>query len=130
MLIGADYPFLDLVWTMIIIFAWVIWFWMLISIAGDLFRRHDISGAKKALWLVAFVALPYLGALLYLIANGDGMAKRSIRQAEQQQSQVDAYIRQVAHGGVAEIERAKALLDAGTITQPEFEQLKAKALAS
>jgi hypothetical protein len=124
----VDYPFLNILWTMLIIFAWVIWFWTLISIAGDIFRRRDIGGGKKALWLVFLIFVPFIGVLVYLIVNGDGIAERNIKQIQAQQSEMDTYIRSVAGGAAGEIERAKALLDSGAISAEEFEQLKAKAL--
>jgi hypothetical protein len=127
---AVDYPFLNIVWTMLIIFAWVIWFWMLISIASDIFRRHDIGGGKKAVWLIFIILVPFIGVLAYLIVNGDGIAERNMDRARAQQEQMDAYVKTVAGGGSAsEIERAKGLLDSGAISQAEFEQLKAKALA-
>jgi type VI protein secretion system component VasK len=125
----VDYPFLNIVWTMLVIFAWVIWFWLLISIAGDLFRRHDIGGGKKALWLVFLIFVPFVGVLVYLIVNGDKMAERNEKQVRAQQEEMDTYIKSVAGGSAAEIERAKGLLDSGAITQAEFDQIKAKALA-
>ena len=125
----VDYPFLNIVWTMLIIFAWVIWFWLLISIVGDLFRRHDVGGGKKALWLIFLIFVPFVGVLVYLIVNGDEMADRNMKQAKAQQQDMDTYIKSVAGGSAAEIERAKGLLDSGAITQAEFDQIKAKALA-
>jgi putative oligomerization/nucleic acid binding protein/phospholipase D-like protein len=127
--IAADYPFLDVLWTMIVIFAWVIWFWLLITIFVDLFRRHDASGWKKALWIVFLIVTPFLGVLVYLIANNHGMTERNVKQAQAQRAQLDDYVRSVSGGSAAEIEKAKALLDAGTITQAEFDAIKAKALA-
>lgn len=124
----VDYPFLNIVWTMLIIFAWVIWFWTLISIAGDIFRRRDIGGGKKALWLIFLIFVPFIGVLTYLVLNGDGIAERNIAQAKKQQAEVDSYIQSVAGGAAGEIERAKSLLDSGAITAEEFERLKAKAL--
>ena len=131
--IAADYPFLDVLWTMIIFFCWVAWIWLLIIIFSDLFRR-DISGWAKAAWIVFLIILPFLGALIYLIAEGRQMTERRVRDVQVQQSQFDDYVRNVAKdGGTAgsahEIARAKELLDSGAITQQEFEQLKAKALA-
>lgn len=125
----VDYPFLNIVWTMLIIFAWVIWFWMLVSIAGDIFRRHDIGGGKKALWLIFIICLPFIGVLAYLVVNGDGIAQRNVKQAKAQQEQMDDYIKSVSGGTASEIERAKGLLDSGAISQAEFDQLKTKALA-
>jgi hypothetical protein len=127
--IAADYPFLDVLWTMIVIFAWVIWFWLLITVFVDLFRRHDASGWKKALWIVFLIVTPFLGVLVYLIANNRGMTERTVAQAQAQHAQFDGYVRSVSGGSAAEIEKAKALLDAGTITQAEFDAIKAKALS-
>jgi hypothetical protein len=128
---AADYPFLDVLWTMIIFFAWVIWFWLLITVFGDLFRRHDIGGGKKTVWTIFLIFLPFLGVFAYLLANGDGMAKRNAERAQAAQAQFDTYVRSVsAEGGAtAEIEKAKQLLDSGAITQTEYDSIKAKALA-
>ena len=123
-MLAADYPFLDVLWTMIIFFAWVIWIWILISILGDVFRRHDISGWSKALWVIFMVFLPFLGVLIYLIVNGQGMAERNVKQA-QQQVQAAAAIA----GPSAQIASAKDLLDQRAISQEEFEAIKRKALA-
>ena len=130
MILAADYPFLNILWSMIIFFAWVIWIWMMILILSDVFRRRDIGGWAKAGWVVFLIVLPFLGVLVYLIANHDGMADRGAKQAKAQQDQADQYIRTVAGGGsAAEIEKGKTLLDNGTITPDEFAALKAKALA-
>ena len=125
--IAADYPFLDVLWTMII-FCWVIWIWIVITVLADLFRRHDIGGWAKAGWVVFVIVLPFLGVLIYLIAQHDGMRERSTRQAEAQKQAFDEYVRDAA-GSAAEIAKAKELLEAGTITQAEFDAIKAKALA-
>jgi hypothetical protein len=133
-LLAASYPFLDVLWTMIVIFAWVIWFWLLITVFSDLFRRSDISGWGKAGWIILVVVLPYFGVFIYLIAQHQGMTERSMAQAQRQQSQFDDYVKSVATtgggGAAAEIEKAKQLLDSGAITQAEFDSLKAKALAA
>jgi heme/copper-type cytochrome/quinol oxidase subunit 2 len=130
MLFAADYPFLDILWTMIIFFCWVIWIWMLIVILSDVFRRRDISGWGKAAWTVFLIVVPFLAVLIYLIANHDGMAERSAKQTQDAQAQFDDYVRSVGAGGAAaEIEKAKGLLDSGAITQQEFDAIKAKALA-
>jgi hypothetical protein len=130
-MLAADYPFLDVLWTMLIFFAWVIWFWLLITVFADLFRRHDVGGGAKVLWVIFVIVLPFLGVFVYLISQSKGMAERSQKQMKAQQAHTDAYIREVASGGAAsEIEKAKQLLDAGTITQAEFDAIKAKALAS
>ncbi len=131
MWIAADYPFLDLLWTMLIIFAWVIWFWILITVFADLFRRRDTTGFKKVLWIIFVILLPFLGVFIYLIVNNDGMAERNISRAQAQQAQFDQYVQSVASSGgaAAEIEKAKGLLDSGAITQAEFDAMKQKALA-
>ena len=129
MVLAADYPFMDVLWTMIIFFCWVAWIWILISIFADIFRRHDIGGWAKAAWIVFTIVLPFLGVLIYLISQHDGMQERTIKQAETQKAQFDQYVRDAAGGSAGEIEKAKALLDSGAISQTEFDQLKAKALA-
>jgi Phospholipase_D-nuclease N-terminal/Short C-terminal domain len=130
-LLVADYPFFSILGTMLIFFAWVIWFWLLITVFADLFRRHDTSGFAKVLWIIFVIVLPFLGVFIYLIAEHDGMTERSINQAKAQRAQMDDYVRDVAGSGGAtgEIERAKGLLDSGAITQAEFDAIKAKALA-
>jgi Phospholipase_D-nuclease N-terminal len=131
MVIAADYPFLDIFWTMLLFFAWVAWIWMLVIIVTDVFRRRDIGGWGKAAWTVCLVVVPFLGVLAYLVAEHDGMAERSERQAQANREQLDSYVRSVAaEGGPAsEIEKAKSLLDSGTITQQDYESIKTKALA-
>ena len=130
-MLAADYPFLDILWTMFIFFLFVIWIWILITVFTDVFRRKDIGGGSKTLWIIFVILLPYLGVFVYLIANHDGMADRNIQKMQQQQQQTDAYIQSVAGSGgsAAEIEKAKGLLDSGAITQAEFDTLKQKALA-
>ncbi len=126
---AADYPFLDVLWSMIIFFFWVIWIWIVITVLIDIFRRDDIGGGSKALWVIFVVILPWLGVLVYLIAQHDGMRERSIRQAQDQKQQFDSYVREAAGGSADQIAKAKELLDSGAITQEEFASLKAKALA-
>ena len=129
-MLASDYPFLDVVWTMFIFFAFVIFIWLLITVFIDIFRRHDIGGGSKTLWIIFVILLPFLGVFVYLIAQGKHMAERSEKQVQAAQAQQDQYIREVSGGSAAEIEKAKQLLDAGAITQTEFDALKAKALAS
>jgi Phospholipase_D-nuclease N-terminal/Short C-terminal domain len=131
--LAADYPFLDVLWTILVIFAWVIWFWLLIVVFGDLFRRHDIGGGKKVVWLIFVIFLPFIGVFAYLIANSDGMAQRNAERADVQRAQFDDYVRTAAGSGggaAAEIDKAKQLLDSGAISQQEFDAIKAKALAT
>src|SRR3954447_26759640 len=94
--IAADYPFIDVFWSMIIFFFWVIWIWIVITVLADIFRRQDIGGFSKALWVVFVVILPWLGVLIYLIAQHDGMRDRSMKQAEAQRSAFDARVREAA----------------------------------
>jgi Phospholipase_D-nuclease N-terminal len=134
MFIAADYPFLNILWTMIIFFCWVVWIWMMIAILSDVFRRRDIGGWAKAAWTVFLIALPFLGALVYLIANHDAMADRTVTESQVKQAQFDDYVRTVAHNGgnggaAAEIQKGKELLDSGAITEQEYEALKVKAIA-
>jgi hypothetical protein len=122
--VASDYPFLDVFWTMIIFFLWVIWIWFLIAILSDVF-----GGGSKALWCFFIIFLPFLGALTYVLVNGQGMAQRNVKEAQTARSQTDEYIRSVAGGPAGEIEKAKQLLDSGAISADEYAALKAKALA-
>jgi Phospholipase_D-nuclease N-terminal len=127
----AAYTFGQVLWTMFVFFMWILFFWLLFTVFGDLFRRHDISGWGKAGWTIFVIILPFLGIFIYLIAEGKGMAERSAKQAQQAQAQMDTYVRSVASSSdpTAQIAQGKELLDNGTITQAEFDQLKARALA-
>ena len=131
-MLAANYPFLDVMWTMLVFFAWVIWFWLLITVFSDIFRRHDISGWGKAGWTVFVIILPFLGVFIYMIAESKGMAERSAKQVQAAQTQTDDYIRQVAAQGdpASQIAQAKTLLDSGAINQQEFDSLKQKALVA
>jgi Short C-terminal domain/Phospholipase_D-nuclease N-terminal len=129
MLIAADYPFLDIFWTMIIFFAWLAYIWIVISVFTDLFRRDDIGGWGKAGWVVFVIVLPFLGVLVYLIAQHDGMRDRSLAQSRSEKQAFDEYVRDAAGGPATEIAQAKELLDKGAITQEEFDALKAQAMA-
>lgn len=128
--IAADYPFLDVFWTMLIFFLWVCWIIVLFRVFADLFRRDDVSGWGKAAWCVFVIVLPFLGVLVYVIAHGGDMARRDVDQSRAQQAQFDDYVKTVASGGpAAEIEKAKQLLDSGAINQQEYDAIKAKAVA-
>ena len=129
----TSYPsFLSVLWTMAVFFAWIIWFWLLITVFSDLFRRHDASGFTKVLWMIFVIILPYLGVFIYLISQGQHMAERNMAQVQAQQAATDQYVRETAGsaGAAGEIERAKNLLDSGAITQDEFNAIKQKALAT
>ena len=128
-LTAADYPFLDILWTMIIFFSWVIWIWIVVTVLIDLFRRRDIGGWHKAGWVVFVIVLPFLGVLVYLISQHDQMRERTEKQAQAQKDAFDQYVRDAAGSSADEIAKAKDLLDSGAITQAEFDSIKAKALA-
>lgn len=123
--------FWDIVWFILISFAFVAYLMVMFSIITDLFRDPDASGIQKALWIVALIFLPFLTALIYLIVKGGGMAERQARSVERMREQQDAYIKQVAASAspAEQIAQAKSMLDAGSITPEEFERLKEKALA-
>ena len=133
---ASSYPLLNAFWTMLVFFAWVIWFWLLIVIFSDLFRRHDVSGWGKAGWFILILFVPYIGVLIYLIAQGKHMAERRQQDAIDSKKQFDEYVRQVSttssNGSTAaeEIRKGKELLDSGAITSEEFEALKRKSLAA
>jgi hypothetical protein len=131
-LLASSTPVLTAFWYMLIFFAFVIWIWLLITVFADIFRRHDTSGWAKALWVIFIIVFPYLGVLIYLIAEHQGMADRNVKQLQAQQAQADDYIKSVAGSTdpAEQIAKAKSLLDAGTITQAEFDNLKSKALAT
>ena len=123
--------FLTFLWSLIVIFFMVIFFILLFHVIGDLFSRHDASGWKKAIWVIFIIVFPFLGLFVYYITNADGMAQRQMAAMQKAQAETDTYIKSVAAQGdpTEQISMAKALLDAGTISLEEFDQLKAKALA-
>jgi len=129
-MLAADYPFLDVLWTMVIFFVWVLWFWLLFSIWGDIFRRNDINGWGKTGWLIFTIIVPFLGVFIYIITQHDGMNQRNLDRVQQQKAAMDSYVREAAGGSANEIAQAKKLLDDGTITQQEFERIKQQALAA
>jgi hypothetical protein len=131
-MLAADYPFLDVLWTMIIFFVWILWFWLLFTVFVDIFRRHDLSGWGKAGWLIFCIVLPFLGVFVYLISQHEGMANRNLDTAKAQQAQFDQAVREAAGSGgaTAEIAKAKELLDSGAISQSEFDALKQKAITT
>lgn len=133
-MLATSYPFLDVMWTMLVFFLWIAWFWMLFAVWGDVFRRDDLSGWGKAAWLILTLVVPFLGVFIYLIAQGKGMSERNLAAQQAQKSQFDTYVRETAAsnggGAAAEIEKAKILLDQGTITSSEFDAIKQKALAA
>jgi hypothetical protein len=121
---------MDVLWSMVIFFLFVIWIWILITVFADIFRRRDIGGGMKAVWIIFVIILPYLGVFIYLIAEGHHMAERNAATMQSARAQQDEYIKSVAASAspADQILQAKSLLDSGAITQAEFDGLKAKAL--
>ncbi len=132
MIIATSYPFLEIVWTFFVFFAFIVWLWIMFTVLGDIFRRHDTSGMAKVLWIIFIIVLPYLGVFVYLITQHNGMTERTIKQQEKVKGEVDQYVRSVTggHSATEEIAKAHELLDRGAISQAEFDQIKAKALAA
>ena len=129
---GYSYPLLGAFWTIVEIFLWVIWFWILITIFIDIFRSHDLNGWGKALWFIFVLFIPLIGVLVYLIARGGKMHERAVQQAQQQQEQFRSYVQETAASGNTADQLAKLadLRDRGVITPEEFEREKAKVLTS
>ena len=123
--------FLDFLWSLIIIFFMVAFFMILFQVIGDLFRRDDVSGFGKVLWILFMIFFIFFGVFIYLIVNGNGMRERQMAAMKESQQQFDSYVRETAGtgGSADQIAKAKELLDAGTITQEEFDAIKAKAIA-
>ena len=131
-MLAADYPFLDVMWSMFVFFLWILWFWLLFTVWTDIFRRTDLSGWGKAGWLIFTIVLPFLGVFVYVVSQNEGMTSRNLERARAQRAQFDDYVRETAGSGggaAAEIAAAKELLDRGAITQAEFEALKQKVLS-
>ncbi len=130
-MVASSYPFINIMWSMFVFFAWVIWIWLLFTVFADLFRRHDISGWAKAAWTVFVIVLPFIGVLAYLISQSSAMAERNTQDQRAMQAQADDYIRSVAATAdpAEQIAKGKQLLDSGAITAAEFDALKQKALA-
>ena len=130
--LAADYPFLDVLWSILIFMAFILWIWLAITCFMDIFRRRDTGGFAKALWIIFIIVLPYLGVLVYLIANHTGMAERQAQDVQESQQAFDERVREAAASGgggpASEIEKARGLLESGAINQEEFDRLKAKAL--
>ena len=129
--LAAEYPFLEILGSMLFFFGFVIWMWMLFAIFGDLFRRDDVGGWGKAAWTLFILFLPILGALCYLVSQGREMAERNIAHQKAAKAQFDEYVRETAasEGPTGEIAKAHELLKSGAIDQAEFDRLKQRALA-
>ena len=132
-LASSSYPLLNLFWTMLEIFLWVIWIWILIYVFIDIFRSHDLSGWAKALWFLFVLFIPLVGVLVYLIARGGSMHERAVRQAQQHDAETRAYIQQAAASSPAstadQLAKLADLRDRGVISAAEFDREKAKILA-
>jgi len=129
--IAADYPFLNILWSMLIFVGFIMWIWIAIMCFMDIFRRRDIGGFAKAIWIIFIIFIPLLGVLFYLIAYHNGIADRNVKGQEAAQAAFDQQVKEAAGKGgpASEIETAQKLLDAGTISQTEFDHIKSKALA-
>lgn len=132
MAIATSYPLLEVFWTILIFFGFIVWIWLLFTMFADLFRRQDIGGWTKTLWIIFVVIFPFLGVFVYLIANHKGLTERAQRQQETAQTEMDQYVRSVAGKSdpTQQIAKGEELLKSGAITQAEFEQIKQRALAA
>lgn len=136
-LAASSYPLLSVVWTMFVFFGWILWFWLLIMVYTDMFRRRDIGGGAKTLWVIFTLLVPFIGVLTYLITQGRSMGERREQEAQRQRSAMDEYVRSVAatstngsgSNGADQIVKAKSLLDSGAITADEYDAMKRKVLA-
>ncbi|MDF9814800.1 SHOCT domain-containing protein [Streptomyces sp. SPB162] len=133
-----NYPMLDLFWTMLLIFCWVLWFFLLFRIIGDLFRDHDLSGWAKAGWMILVILLPFVGVLAYVIVRGTGMSQREARQAEAQQNAFKQYVREAAgpetgtnasDNSVDQLHKLSEMKSRGDLTEAEYTRAKEKILA-
>ncbi|MER7674898.1 SHOCT domain-containing protein [Kitasatospora sp. NPDC096128] len=136
--LAVDYPVLNIFWTMLELFLWILWFFLLFKIITDIFRSHDLSGWGKAGWLILVIVLPLIGVLVYLIARGQSMGKRDIEQAQQTDAAVRAYIRDAAAGTpgeggggrshVEDLAKLADLKERGAISDEEYQKAKNKLL--
>ena len=130
----SSYPLLNVFWTILEVFLWVIWIWILIWVFIDIFRSHDLSGWGKALWFLFVLFIPLIGVLVYLVARGGKMHERAVQQAQQQDAEARAYIQQTAASAPAstadQLAKLADLRDRGVISADEFEREKAKVLAA
>ncbi|WP_030056990.1 MULTISPECIES: SHOCT domain-containing protein [Streptomyces] len=137
-LLAVDYPVLNIFWTMLELFLWILWFFLLFKIITDIFRSHDLSGWGKAGWLVLVIILPLIGVLVYLIARGQSMGKRDAEQAQQTEAAVKAYIRDAAgsppdtgdgdRSHVDDLARLADLKEKGAISDEEYQKAKDRLL--
>jgi ABC-type multidrug transport system fused ATPase/permease subunit len=128
-MLGSTYPILDIFWTMLQVFLFFIWIYLIFVIFTDIFRSHDLSGGGKALWVIGIIILPFLGSLLYLIVRGGKMHERAARAMQAQQQAFDTYVQQAAGGSTADqLHKLSELRDKGALTDEEFAAGKAKLL--
>ncbi|ROO88671.1 phospholipase D-like protein [Actinocorallia herbida] len=128
-----DYPMLNLFWTMLIFFCWIIWIFLLFRVFADLFRDHELSGWAKAGWTVLVIVLPMVGVLIYLIARGSGMARRDLAEAQRREEEFRSYVRETAQtpaSSADELGKLADLKDRNIITTEEYERAKSKILAA
>jgi hypothetical protein len=130
-ILATSYPALEIFWTILIFFAFVVWLMILFTVLSDIFRRHDTTGTTKVLWIVLIIVLPYIGTFLYLITQHNGMVERGVRQQKMAKDEFDHYVASVAAKAdpTEQIHKAKDLLDRGAINEAEVEQSKRHALA-
>ncbi|MEU9251296.1 SHOCT domain-containing protein [Streptomyces sp. NPDC048270] len=126
-----DYPLLNLFWTMLWLFVWVMWFFLLFKVVTDIFRDHSLNGWERAAWLVLVLLLPYIGVFVYLIFRGRSMGEREVKQVKEQEAAFQQYVRKAAGPStspVDELHKLSALKDKGDISQEEFDRAKQKLL--
>ncbi|KMO97658.1 SHOCT domain-containing protein [Streptomyces roseus] len=129
-----DYPALNVFWSMLWFFLWIMWLFLLFKIVTDIFRDHEMNGWAKAGWLIFVILLPFLGVLVYVIARGKGMTQRDVKQAKENEAALQDYIRQTAGSSPAgashadELAKLVALKDKGDLSEAEFQQAKTKLL--
>ena len=131
-MLGYDYPFLGVFWSMLVFFLWIAWFFLLFRVIFDIFRSHDLGGWGKALWLIFVILAPFLGVFVYVIARGDSMTDRDVADAQAQEAAFKSKVQEAASSGGGTADELSKLADLkaqGVITDAEFEQQKAKLLA-
>lgn len=126
-----DYPVLGVFWSLLVFFLWIMWFFLLFRVIGDVFRSDDLGGWAKAAWLIFVLVVPFLGVFVYVIARGDEMGRRDIAQAQARDQAFQSYVRNTAGSGgqVDQLAKLADLKDRGVLNDAEFEQQKAKLLS-
>jgi hypothetical protein len=131
MVLAYDYPVLGVFWSIFVFFLWIMWFFLLFRVIGDIFRSDDLGGWAKAAWLIFVLLVPFLGVFVYVIARGDEMGRRDVAQAQARDQAFQSYVRETAGtgGSVDQLAKLADLRDRGVINDAEFEQQKAKVLS-